>query len=388
MQNSGFKLFFFISCAFAVAAMSLWLAIFFFSKTATLFSPLPISWHAHEMIYGFGMAIAAGSLLASTTASKPPSLISSVWLLLGLPFLWVLARFFPFIPHSDAFKVMMFSDIAFMAALLLTAIFLYLQQNSREKTPWISISQFLAVLLLISTNLLYYQGVSTSNVATEDSGLFAGLYLLLALLLVTLQAMNKKGKRPGVFKIILPASFLLLLALAVTKVVDVPFVAVTTLSILLASLFALEMLLPLRTLKQADNKPLTLITMAAYGFLMAGFGLKASGGLNPDFLRFSTHILAIGGVGLISISIMLSSVKSQNSMLRSLALLAILVALIAAASITSIAPSWLPEKYLLLIAASQLLWIGGFMVFMLIYSPLFFSNPPQKKRRRVRSSHE
>ena len=61
----GFRPFFAAAAAFAVLAMLGWMQIYVFSRGWT-FGQLPaVVWHAHEMIYGYAMAVIAGFLLTA-----------------------------------------------------------------------------------------------------------------------------------------------------------------------------------------------------------------------------------------------------------------------------------------------------------------------------------
>jgi uncharacterized protein involved in response to NO len=88
----GFRPFFFFGALFAVLVITIWGGFYAgWGATPPIFMMNPISWHAHEMIYGFSMAIVAGFLLtavANWTGGAPARQIH----LAGLCFLWILGR--------------------------------------------------------------------------------------------------------------------------------------------------------------------------------------------------------------------------------------------------------------------------------------------------------
>ena len=88
----GFRPFFFLGALFTVLSICLWGAFYAGTGiTPPVFLLDPVSWHAHEMIYGFSMAIVAGFLLtavANWTGGAPARQMH----LAGLCALWLIGR--------------------------------------------------------------------------------------------------------------------------------------------------------------------------------------------------------------------------------------------------------------------------------------------------------
>src|SRR5690606_7357051 len=89
--NLGFRPFFLGAGIFALLAMSAWMANYILPLSLPLESISAMQWHAHEMLYGYGLAVIAGFLLTAvknwtgvqTLHGKP---------LLGLLAIWMIAR--------------------------------------------------------------------------------------------------------------------------------------------------------------------------------------------------------------------------------------------------------------------------------------------------------
>lgn len=83
----GFRPFFVLASAFAVAIVPLWIATLNGVIGQSTYLD-PVSWHAHEMIFGFAVAVIAGFLLTAvgnwtkreTLVGRPLLLLSGVWL--------------------------------------------------------------------------------------------------------------------------------------------------------------------------------------------------------------------------------------------------------------------------------------------------------------------
>lgn len=86
--TQGFRPFFLAAAIWSVAALALWIGML--AKGSTLPSCFdPLSWHIHEMLFGFGMAAAAGFLLTAVpnwtkrlpVAGLPLAMLFGLWLL-------------------------------------------------------------------------------------------------------------------------------------------------------------------------------------------------------------------------------------------------------------------------------------------------------------------
>lgn len=87
----GFRPFFFLGALHGVISLALWGGFYAGYVVPPYFMLDAVSWHAHEMIYGFAMAIVAGFLLtavANWTGGAPARQMH----LAGLCLLWVLGR--------------------------------------------------------------------------------------------------------------------------------------------------------------------------------------------------------------------------------------------------------------------------------------------------------
>ncbi|MGC2048772.1 MAG: NnrS family protein, partial [Gallionella sp.] len=63
--NLGFRPFFLLAGIFALLSIFIWGGIVVYGWPAPLLPFKPVHWHAHEMIFGYGMAVVAGFLLTA-----------------------------------------------------------------------------------------------------------------------------------------------------------------------------------------------------------------------------------------------------------------------------------------------------------------------------------
>lgn len=63
--NLGFRPFFLLAGVYALISIFIWGGIYVYGWPTPRLPFSPIHWHAHEMIFGYGMAVAAGFLLTA-----------------------------------------------------------------------------------------------------------------------------------------------------------------------------------------------------------------------------------------------------------------------------------------------------------------------------------
>jgi uncharacterized protein involved in response to NO len=63
--NLGFRPFFLLAGIFSLISIFIWGNAFVYGWQMQRLPFSPLHWHAHEMIFGYGMAVAAGFLLTS-----------------------------------------------------------------------------------------------------------------------------------------------------------------------------------------------------------------------------------------------------------------------------------------------------------------------------------
>jgi uncharacterized protein involved in response to NO len=87
----GFRPFFFLGALYSIISLLVWGGFYAGYVTPPIFMTGPVSWHAHEMIYGYTLAIVAGFLLTAV-ANWTDSMPVRGFHLLGLCLLWLAGR--------------------------------------------------------------------------------------------------------------------------------------------------------------------------------------------------------------------------------------------------------------------------------------------------------
>jgi len=376
LVRRGFRPFFLGAGIFAVISMAAWMAVFVLGKPVLFTGMNAYQWHAHEMFFGYTMAVVAGFLLTAIQNWTGISLLRGKPLAV-LFLLWLLARILPFSHSAVPLELIAVIDVGFMLMLTLICLRPVIKVRQYKQVGIIS-----KLFLLVLCNVVFYLGVLGILEEGVAWGLYSALYIIIGLVLVMMRRvmpMFIKNSVDGEVSIrnhgwLDNASLVLLVVLWLSDV----FTGLDQLTALLAAVLAL-----LHTIRLAGwytskiwTKPLVWILVLAYGFIIAGFLLKALSiyiGISPSL---SLHSYTVGGIGLVTLG-MMSRVSlghtGRNVFDPPPVLGWIFLALLAGAVVRVFFPLFNMELYQYWIAISQILWIVAFAAFSILYAPMFLS---------------
>lgn len=373
----GFRPFFLAAMLFALFGMLLWTGIYSFGWQGLSAAYPAMTWHAHEMVFGYAVAVAAGFLLTAiknwtgqqTLHGKP---------LLGLTGVWLLARILPFTGLPLVWVALV--DLLFLAWLLVAAA----QPIIRAK-QWKQAAIVGKVSLLLLANAVFYLGLLGYWSGGMQLGLYAGFYLIVALIFTM-------GRR--------------VIPFFIERGVGCPFEAknhpwVDRASLILFLLFVLAELLAMATgntslawgaavlaLGQIPlhvwrlrgwyhrniwKTPLLWVLYLAYGWLVGGFVLKflsIAAGVSP---MLAAHAFAYGGIAMITVGMMARVTLGHTG--RNVAepppIVIVIFGLLFLGTLVRVLAVWLlPQFYALWILNAQFLWIAAFALLIWQYAPM------------------
>jgi len=366
----GFRPFFLVAGVFAAIAMVLWSGIWFGGWR--LGAVAPVYWHAHEMIYGYALAVVAGFLLTAVrnwTGLPTPS----GGMLAALVACWLAARV-ALLLSPDMLMAAAAFDLLFDCALLVAVA-----------RPIVRVRQWrqggiLAKLALITTgNAVFYAGALDGSVTGVFYGLYGGVLLLVALILTmagrVLPGFIERGVRRSVSirdpRWASAATLVLFLGFFVAEVAlrDTHLVAFFAGG--LAGITA-RRLVAWHTLA-LWREPLLWGLYLAVVSIECGFLLYAAAPWWPVPRTLALHAFAAGGIGLATLAMMARVALGHTGRDIRKPPLAVGVALglLATAVLTRVGlPLALPPYYSVALACSQALWIAAFVVFVAAYAPI------------------
>lgn len=373
LLHLGFRPFFLLAGLHAIVATLLWAWLYHAPGSAPVTQLSPTLWHAHEMIFGYGLAVVAGFLLTAVGNWTGVQTLNGMPLLL-LALCWLGARILGLIPHDSALAAMAILDLSFNLALVLAVA-----HPVAKVRQWGHGGIIAIPLLLALAHGLFYLGALGRLPQGTQAGLYLGMYLLVLLIMVmgrrVVPFFIEKGLGQGTRireRPWLDQAIVLSLALFILVELFLPWGQA-------AAWLAVPVFL-LQVLRLYDwhtpgiwKKPLLWSLYLAFVWIAAGFGLKAAGLFAPLNPFLATHALAYGGIGLITLSMMsrVSLGHTGRSVFDPPPILGWLFALLATgAAVRVLLPLALPALHGLWIGVSQALWLVAFGGFVWIYAPM------------------
>ncbi len=353
--------------------MLIWFAAYSQGASFPFAGLAPVTWHAHEMIYGYSLAVVAGFLLTAVGNWTGRPTVSGLPLFL-LFLLWLLARL-SVLAGSEAYQLIAAGfDLLFLAGFILAITVPIVRARL-----WPNLTIVVKLVLLLASNLVFFLGVAGHLEQGVYWGLYSGLYLILALIFMlsrrVLPFFIEKGVGYPVelrnSKWVDIGSLVLFTGFWVADLVQPNGLTVAVLAI---SLFVLHLWRWLGWYTPGIwKRPLLWSLYLAYAAIIAGFALKAAvyvAGVSP---HLGLHAFAVGGVGMMTLGMMTRVAlghTGRNVFEPPPVLVWVFVVLGAALLVRVLLPMLDPAHYRLWIGLSQWLWIAAFLAYFVLYFPI------------------
>lgn len=378
----GFRPFFLLGALWAALAMAMWVSML----AGGLVLPSrfdPVSWHAHEFLFGYLSAIIAGFLLTAVPnwTGRLPVL---GWCLGALVALWISGRLaIAFSEFMPAFLVALV-DVMFAIVLgLLIAREIVAGKNWRN----LIVLAMLTVFTL--ANLLFHMEAGQGAPAAQGIGLRLGLAAVLMMISViggrivpsfTRNWLVKSGHdaRPVPPMQAFDKLVLLITLAGLALWVLRPDWPVTGLLLLLLATFQTVRLVRWKGLNTL-SEPLVWVLHLGYGLVPLGALFVGIDILLPGVLGSEApqHVWMAGATGLMTLAVMTRATLGHTgqALHAGSATLAVYLALIASVSVR-LAAGLLPDIAMVLYGLSALLWMGAFGGFVIAYGGLLLRPKP------------
>ncbi|MBK8899260.1 MAG: NnrS family protein [Candidatus Competibacteraceae bacterium] len=370
--NLGFRPFFLGATIFAVVSMLLWMGVYLWQWPLSITGISIFQWHAHEMIYGFAVAVIAGFLLTAVKNWTGVQTLHGVGLL-ALFGLWVAARVLWLFGTPLLFGAGFF-DLLFMLGLIAAIV-----DPIRKAKQWQQSGIIAILVLLLLGNGLFYLGAT----GLVESGVFislrGGLFLIVGLVLFM-------GRR--VIPFFIEAGVGYPIKVRNSQQLDLAIIFLYSLFLIVEAGLGNEWLVALLALALLITncvrlvgwytpgiwkKPLLWSLFIAFAAINFGFLLMAlTPVLNLPALVV-LHAFSVGGIGVMILSMMARVTlghTGRNVQKPPQTVPLALMVLIAGAVVRVIVPLLVSTHYLMWVAISQLLWIAAFLIFLISYLPM------------------
>lgn len=383
--NLGFRVFFVGAGLFAILTMLLWTVLL--KGIAPYKGELNMFyWHAHEMIFGYALAVVAGFLLTAvkTWTNQPMPYGYHLGAIFGV---WAVSRFvwlgLHAVPSSAMLMVALAFDVLFWGLTSFAVIKAVVKAKQKRQMGIVA-----KLILLFGSNIAFYIGAITNHEIMQKTALYFALYLIIGIVFTIARrvlpffivkgiSVDNNGKPNGIqaeqknSDILDKAN---LIGLAGLVILDL-FIIMPK----IASVFALVCLIAnILRLKNWYHhaiwqKPLL------WSLWLAFFGMTASlaiflvypfiGEIALNWHSLGLHGLALFGIGLMTISMMarVSLGHTGRSIHRPPKTVTAIFVLMIISGITRVLLPLIFDDYMILMLISQMAWILSFVLFCVSY---------------------
>lgn len=370
----GFRPFFILGSFYSVVNLLIWGGFYSGYASPPDFFLDPVSWHAHEMIYGFTMAIVAGFLLtavANWTAGAPVR----QYHLFSLCALWLMGRLALNMDIGLPFWVLMALESAFIPALAISlAVPLLRSWNKRNFI-------FLTLLSALWACDVWFM------ISLDKTPLYIAVMMIVIMISLiggriipafTVAALRRKGieahQTPQMGMDMAAIASLLCVAILMSFAPESPAM------FFCAAVSAIIHLLRMRryhTFKTFDD-PMLWILQAGYLWLVLGLLLLSLSGIKVISSASALHALTAGSIGSMTLGMMCRVTMGHTGRgLKAPLTIAISFGLMnISALLRVLGPILLPSYTGAFVIASAILWALCFFLFTLIYTPMLWSPRP------------
>ena len=362
----GFRPFYLLASAFAALSILLW-SLQFTGWLGRPYLPAPI-WHAHEMIFGFALAVVVGFLFtAGRNWSGLPT--PTGWRLAALAALWLAARVLVLTPFGWAAAV---ANAAFpLAAAIAIAIPFIKSRNRRNYF-------FIGLLVLMSAVVL---GIHLEQLGVLRFPGWAGIQVALDVILFIMAVMGGRvipmftnngvpgaaaTRKPLLEKAALGATLVLLAADALQA--GGWLLALVATAAAAAHLARWWLWDPLKTLRT----PIVWVLQVAYLWIPVHLVLRAAAALGWLAPSAATHALTVGAIGGLIIGMITRTARGHTGRplradgYETACYLLVLLAALVRVFVPLLAPAWLLQA----VVWSAVLWSAAFGLYFVRYWPV------------------
>lgn len=373
----GFRPFFLLGAAYSVLMLLIWSAYYagVIEPPAHILDSL--SWHAHEMIYGYTIAIVAGFLLtavANWTGGAPARQLH----LLGLCLIWLAGRIVINIDLGLPAWCVYLICAAFIPALAVSlSIPLFKSRNKRNFV-------FLGLLTILSSAQIIF------FVMEIREALYVAIMMIMVMISLiggrvipafSVAALRRGGEEafqtPQMKLDIAALISLIATTLCLVIVPDSIFLAIAALISAVIHAFRMRRYHTMRIL----NDPMVWILHVGYAWLIVGLLLLALSGLGIVSVSVALHALTAGSIGSMTFGMMCRVAlghTGRNLVTTKLTLITfVLMQVIVIIRVLGVI--FLPEYMMSWIVLSAGLWSLCFALYLLIYAPMLMRARPDAR---------
>lgn len=379
---SGFRPFFLLAGAFAALILPVWLL-----TLAGVLGPAryfdPVVWHAHEMIFGFAIAVFAGFLLTAVTNwTKRETLVGMP--LIAVCGLWALGRVALAVAGSLPRGLPAVVDLAFLPVLVVALSRPIVA--SRNRRNFVMIAALTLIWLLDVA--IHLEALGMLSGASRRAVPLALDVVVLLMIVMTGRIVPMFTKNAtGGDQAVRGQPALDKAALAAMVVTALLGVAGTDARLGGCAALLTAILLAVRSTTWGTARtarvPLLWILHAGHAWIAIGLALRGMAAFTPLIpSAVATHALTVGAVGSLTVGMMsrVALGHTGRALVASRAVTLSFALITLAAIVRVVGPLVDMAAYRMTLFASGVLWTAAFVIFVVVHAPLLVAPRPDGER--------
>lgn len=366
----GFRPFYIAGALLAALLVPLWVAMFLGPVQMAPNAP-PLLWHAHEMLFGFAVAIIVGFLMTAGKAWTGLATPRGPWLG-ALALLWLAARVASVVGPYAVYAALDMALLPLVAAILVNVL---LRAGNRRNLPLA-----LILALLAAANLVFHLAVMGVLNVPAITPLYAGLALI-----VMIECVMAGRVIPAFTMSVTPG-----LKLVATVWIERVTLGATALGLALwvfvpaswlgLAVLALASALHVRRLLRwqpavALKRPILWILHAAYAWFPVGLALLALAQIGLVPVSAGVHALAVGATGGLIIGMITRTARGHTGrpLMASKAEVLAYALVMSAAVLRVLLPLVAPSLYVFALVGAAAAWSAAFVIYLWLFTPWLMS---------------
>lgn len=372
----GFRPYFIGAAVFSFVSIFTWMLVYGLQLSVDTGSISLFEWHAHQMIYGFSMAVIAGFLLTATMNWTGVQTLQGASLM-ALLFCWAVPRAAlllgtPYIKIAALFELLFITGLACGIAAPII-----------KSKQWRQLGILTKVILLGACNLCFYLDAFGYYSDGAFIAVYGGLFFVISLILTIGGRVMPIFIRNGIDQAVEVSNplWVAITSLFVFLIFTVNFLFIhhqIITGITAGLLFGLTTyrLICWHTPK-IWSKPLLWSLFSSFLFIDLGFLFFALHSFFSLSVFIGVHAFAFGGIGLATLAMMIRvslGHTGRNVRTPSRGAAVLLAVLLSGSIVRVFLPILTTEYYRAVILASQILWMIAFAGFLVLHTRMLITS--------------
>lgn len=362
----GFRPFYLGAASYGMLAIPLWIALLLGQVSLNL-TVSPVLWHAHEMLFGFAIAVIVGFLLTAgkawTGLDTPRGAV-----LAALAGLWLAARLAAVFAPYGVYALLDLLLLPLVAAVLIRVL---LRAGSRRNLPLGAI-----LLLLALANAAFHGAVSGVLDIAPVRALHAGLALVVMIECVIAGRVIPAFTMSALPGMRLQVPPLLEQATLGTTAIALALWVLAPPNVFTATVLGAAALLHAQRLwrwkpGRTRSRPILWVLHLAYAWLPVGLVLLALSQIGVVGVSSGIHALAVGATGGLIIGMITRTARGHTGRALQVSRLEVTAYLLVAGAAVArvLLPLLAPQHLVIWLVAAAIAWGLAFALYLVVFAP-------------------